>query len=123
MMKSEGFIEKEGFPKEIRIKKDLEFKEVIKKGEKKIGEKLILFILKKDNTSLKFGIRVDKTIKKATKRNRIKRIIREILRKSKDKFLPGERVVIVYKSLEENVKLKELQKDFDNLVGIDQEMR
>lgn len=116
-------MKKEGFPKEIRIKKDLEFKEVIKKGEKKIGEKLILFILKKDNTSLKFGIRVDKTIKKATKRNRIKRIIRKILRKRKDKFLPGERIVVVYKSLEENVKLKELQKDFDNLVHMHQEMR
>lgn len=116
-------MKKEGFPKEIRIKKDLEFKEVIKKGEKKIGENLILFILKKDNTSLKFGIRIDKTIKKATKRNRIKRIIREILRKRKDKFLPGERVVIVYKSLKENVKLKELQKDFDNLVHMHQEMR
>ncbi len=109
-------MKKEGFPKKVRIKKDLEFLEVINRGEKKVGEKIILFILKKDNSYLKFGIRVNKSIKKAVKRNRIKRLLREILRKNKDKFLPGCRVVVVYKSSEVNVELKELQKEILDLV-------
>jgi len=115
-MKSEGFKELEGFSKKTRIKRDLEFEEVIKKGEKKVGKNLIIFRLKKQDSSLKFGIRVGKNVKDAVKRNRIKRILREILRKNKDKFSPQDMVVVLYRSSEADVGTEELLKEFCDLV-------
>ena len=115
-MKSEGFKESEGFPKRIRIKRDKEFEEVVKKGEKKVGFRVVIYRLRENGSSLKFGIRVGKNIRKAVKRNRIKRILREILRKNKEKFSSQEKILIIYKSSDEDVTTEELQKEIFDLL-------
>jgi ribonuclease P protein component len=86
------------FPKEIRVKKQSEFDQVIKEGSRKSGEYLVLYRLRSSDEGQKFGIKIGRGTKGAVKRNKIKRIIRETLRKNKDKFDPNEKVVVLFRS-------------------------
>jgi ribonuclease P protein component len=87
-----------GFPKKIRVKKGSEFDQIIKEGSKKSGENIVLYRLCSPDEGQKFGIKIARGIKGAVKRNKIKRIIRETLRKNKDKFDPHEKVVVLFRS-------------------------
>jgi ribonuclease P protein component len=89
---------KEDFPKKLKIKKNSEFNWVIKSGTKKLGENIVLYRLRSSGEGQKFGIKISKGTKGAVIRNKIKRIIRETLRKNKDKFDPYEKVVVLVKS-------------------------
>lgn len=110
-------MKKEGFPKEIRIKKKSEFDEIFKKGKKIPGENLTFYRLDTNERTQKFGIMVNRKIKGAVKRNRIKRLLREILRKNKDKFRENEKILIYYKSVTEKTSYKNLLSEFEKLVG------
>ena len=87
-----------GFPKKIRVKKGSEFDQIIKNGSKRFGENLVLYRLRSSDEGQKFGIKIARGIKGAVKRNKIKRTIRETLRKNKDKFDPNEKVVVLFRS-------------------------
>jgi len=86
------------FPKKIRVKKESEFNLIIKDGYKKVGESIILFRLRSPDEGQKFGIKISRGMKGAVKRNKIKRILRETLRKNKERFDPNEKVVVLVKS-------------------------
>lgn len=108
---------KEGFPKSIRVKKESEFKRIIKNGTKSEGENLIVFRLRvADKEEQKFGIKIARGIKKAVFRNRIKRVIREVLRKNKDRFDENESVVVVCKSSAGDVDVRELKEELEGLI-------
>jgi len=109
---------KEGFPKSIRIKKKKEWEEVIKKGERVFGQNLLLLRLKTDEEKTRFGVRISSGIKGAVKRNKIKRILREVIRKNKEKFFPGEKVILIYRSKEKDISYNEILNEFLNLVKI-----
>ena len=87
-----------GFPKRIRVKRQSEFDQIIKEGSKKSGEYIVLYRLRSADEGQKFGIKIARGIKGAVKRNKIKRIIRETLRKNKEKFDANENVVVLFKS-------------------------
>ena len=105
---------KQDFGKNYRIKSDKEFEGVLKKGERISGKKLVIF-RRKSEGGLKFGIRVNRAVKGA-KRNRVKRILREIFRKNKDKFDPNEKVVVLYSSDDQDVDYKGLLDEFCSLL-------
>ena len=110
-------MKKEGFPKAIRIKKKAEFDQIIKQGRKTVGENLVLYRLNSDDKEQKFGIKVNRNIKGAAKRNRIKRLLREILRKNKDKFKGNERILLFYRSNAARITHQDLLSEFEGLVG------
>ena len=87
-----------GFPKRIRVKRQSEFAQIISEGSKKSGQHLVLYRLRSPDDGQKFGIKIGRGIKGAVKRNKIKRIIRETLRKNKEKFDANENVVVLFKS-------------------------
>jgi len=87
-----------GFPKKIRVKKGSEFDQIIKEGSRNSGEYIVLYHLRSADGGQKFGIKIARGIKGAVRRNKIKRIIRETLRKNKDKFDPNEKVVVLLRS-------------------------
>jgi ribonuclease P protein component len=105
---------KEDFGKKLRIKSDKEFEEVLKEGGKTFGKNLTIVRLKADEGQ-KFGIRINRAIR-GVKRNKIKRIIREILRKNKDKFGSNEKVVVLYRSEEIGVNYQKLLDEFHSLL-------
>lgn len=96
----------EEFPKRIRVKKQSEFKQIIKDGAKRSGENIVLYRLRSSGEGQKFGIKISREIKGAVKRNKIKRIVRETLRKNKEKFDPNEKVVVLVKSPGKGTNLK-----------------
>ena len=110
-------MENYGFPKKIRVKKESEFKQIIKQGSKRFGENIVLYRLCSPDEGQKFGIKIARGIKGAIKRNKIKRIIRETLRKNKNKFDPNEKVVVLVKSptIGMNRKIHTEEIDFDKL--------
>lgn len=105
-----------GFPKKIRVKKESEFDQIIRNGFKKSGANLVLYRLCSSDQGQKFGIKISRGIKGAVKRNKIKRIIREILRKNKEKFGPREEVVVVFRSKGKATDFDGLKDELENLI-------
>jgi ribonuclease P protein component len=108
---------KQGFPKAIRIKKKPEFDQIIRQGKKTVGINLVLYRLNSKEKEQKFGIKVSRNIKGAVKRNKIKRVLREIIRKNKERFKENERVLLLYRSRTVNMNYQDLLLEFENLVG------
>ena len=106
----------EGFPESIRIKKKKEWKEVIQKGEKVFSPSLLLLRLKTDEQKFKFGVGIISGIKGGIKRNRIKRILREVLRRNKNKFFPGENVLLLYRTKNIDLSYDDVSEEFLNLM-------
>lgn len=108
-------MKKEGFPKSLRIKNKKEWDEVIKKGERSFSHKLLLLRLKTEEKENKFGVALSSGLKGAVKRNRIKRILREILRRNKDRFLSGEKIILIYRSKVTEISYHEILNEFSGL--------
>jgi len=110
-------VRQEGFPKSIRVKKESEFKRIIENGTKKKSENLIVFRLRcTDGEGQKFGIKIARGIKKAVKRNKIKRVIREVLRRNKEEFDKNEGVVVLCKTTAGEVDLYRLKEELESLI-------
>src|SRR4030043_2079822 len=105
-------MKREGFPESIRIKKKKEWEKVVKKGERLSSRNLSVLRLKTEEKKTKFGIGIRSGIKGAVKRNRIKRLLREIVRKNKEKFSPGEKIILIYRSKEVGISYQELLNEF-----------
>ncbi|MFQ6110374.1 MAG: ribonuclease P protein component [Candidatus Aminicenantales bacterium] len=103
---------KNTFPSSLKIQKREEFRLIYSKGERFSSHSFSLFVLGKGFGKGRLGITVTKKVGKAVKRNRIKRMIREIFRKNKDKF--GERIDIIVHTRPEaaNKSYQELEEEF-----------
>ena len=84
-----------------------------------------MYRLRSADGGQKFGIKIARGTKGATKRNKIKRIIRETLRKNKDKFDPNEKVVVLLRSPKKGmnhavhtgeIDFGKLQEELENLI-------
>jgi len=83
-------------PKENRLTKKRDFEKVLKRGKGFKQKTLFLKTVENNLPQSRFGIIVSKkTAKKATDRNKIKRQIREILRKKLNKIKKGYDLVLV----------------------------
>lgn len=65
-----------------RLKKDKQFSYVYKKGKKHHSQHLTLFSVESKFKNYRIGYAISKKIGKANKRNKLKRRLREIIRKS-----------------------------------------
>ncbi len=83
------------FPKEERVRKHSDF------IGKPFDAKKIFFphflVIVKPNTleKTRLGLTVGKKMGKAVRRNRIKRLLREFFRRSKDRFPPSQDIIII----------------------------
>jgi len=76
----------ETFSTSSRIRKSEDFRLIYAKGKKIVSDSFTLFILGQGIGQGRLGITVTKKLGKATARNRVKRILREIFRKNKDRI-------------------------------------
>ena len=65
----------------------------------------------------RFGIRIGRGTRSAVVRNKLKRTIREFLRKNKDSFARDESVVVVCKAPAEAVNAERLREELASLIG------
>ena len=82
--------------KEKTIKKNYQFRWIIKKG-KKVNKKTVrVFITNKKEKKNKMGIAIKKNIKSAILRNRVKRVIREVYRLEEKKLKQHYNIIICF---------------------------
>jgi ribonuclease P protein component len=108
-------VKKEGFSKSIRVKKPIDCQRIIVDGYKKKSKNLVIYRLRGQDGQ-KFGIKIPGDIRKAAHRNKIKRVIREFLRKSKDRFAEDEGVVVVCRSAAGAVDIDKVRGELASLI-------
>jgi ribonuclease P protein component len=79
--------------KTVSLKKDGEFARVYRKGRYQAGRYLVLYVLDNRRTGNRLGISVSRKIGKSTRRNRIRRRIRESYRHNEDRIRSGIDIV------------------------------
>lgn len=98
------------------LKKNYEFKNVLNKGKFYCGKYIIVYITKNKKEKNVIGVAISKKIGKATKRNRLKRLIRESYRLQKTQLEQGYNLVFLWnKKEQENVKCQFVFKDMQKL--------
>ncbi len=97
------------------IKKKREIRGILAGGEKRRGKYLLAFVQASKGEQFRFCVLVGGKVKRAVDRNRIKRLLREIIRKNRS--LVGNRgdVVLSYSPGWAEVTYHELEADFRNL--------
>ncbi|NQU83717.1 MAG: ribonuclease P protein component [Parcubacteria group bacterium] len=102
-------------PKEHRLSKSKEIEKVYKNGKsffsKNLGVKTLQNNLEQSRFTVVVGLKVSK---KATKRNRVKRQLREILRLNVEKITPGFDVMIIALPAILDKDYNELEKDLSD---------
>ncbi len=80
------------------IKNNEDFRKVYGAGNSRANRLLVMYILKNDTDTTRFGISVSKKVGNSIVRHRLTRLIRESIRLNSDKFESGYDVVIVARS-------------------------
>lgn len=100
------------------LKKNYEFKNVMKKG-KSYYAKNIIAIIQKNNTQYNYlGLAISTKICKAVGRNKIKRLIREGYYSLENEILTGYNIVFLWnqKSNPYEIAYKEIKKDIETII-------
>ena len=86
------------------LKKNYEFRKVIKYGIYFQGRYIVAYIFKNKNKSNFLGLAVSKKTGKAVQRNRIKRLLRENYRIFEDEILDGFSIIFLVKKNNSNIR-------------------
>ncbi|MBI3600107.1 MAG: ribonuclease P protein component [Nitrospinae bacterium] len=106
----------ESFGKNERLLKRWQYKEVYDKGWRVNKGVFVIYGLKNEQGYTRIGISVPKRVGTAVKRNRVKRLVREVFRKIKDKFTEPHDIVIAAKKGAEELSYKDVEKIFLSLI-------
>jgi ribonuclease P protein component len=87
----------DGFPRCVRLRKRAEYLSVQGSGRKLHSDSFLLFLLRRSDAPTRFGITVSKRVGGAVVRNRVKRLVREVVRRHKSWFPTGAELVFVAK--------------------------
>jgi len=99
-----------GFRPDERIRRRAEFQEVYQRGTRVHGRYATLFFLPNNRPVGRLGIAATKKLGGAVRRNRAKRLIREVFRRNK--IAPGFDIVIVPKRELFDVTLATLETEY-----------
>lgn len=99
------------------LKKNYEFKNVLKKGQFFVKKHIIIYIDKNNLDRNVIGIAVNTKICNAVKRNRIKRIIREAYYKEMKSLKQGYNIVFLWNKKEkcENIEFHRIHKEMKEI--------
>lgn len=90
-----GATAEHGYPATLRLKTRSEYLEVQKNGRRLQTEEFLVLALPRPGRPTRVGITVSRKVASAVGRNRIKRLVREALRRGLDRWPRGWEIVIV----------------------------
>lgn len=100
------------------LKKNYEFKNVLKRGKCYKGKCINIFIQKNKKNINSLGIAVSKKAGNSVKRNRLKRLMREVYRQKEELLKPGYNLIFLWNNkiaLEDKTFYK-IKQDFENII-------
>jgi len=98
-----------------RIKKKWEFDKVYQNGRKVVNKDFVVYVLDNAQKKTRLGVTVSKKVGKSVKRNRVKRLIRESFRLSKNSILPGYDIVVVARKYAHRLSFHEAKESLESL--------
>lgn len=105
----------ESFSKKERLLKNHEYEEVFNKGWRVNKRFFVIYGVRNKQGFARLGISVSRRAGSAVKRNRIKRVIKEVFRQSKD-FVKSHDIVVVAKKGADKLSFKEVKNIFISLL-------
>jgi ribonuclease P protein component len=102
----------EEFQREVRIVRSSDYQRLYKKGRKIHSEKFVLFGEENGTSHHRLGITVSRKVGCAVVRNRIKRLFREIFRKSRGEIPNTLDIVVNAKAGCVGARFSELRSEF-----------
>ena len=100
----------------MRLRKRSEFDAVHRGGRKVVGRWFVFLFLDRDAGPTRLGLTVGRRVGGAVRRNRVKRLVREVFRRRREEFPPGDLVVIARKNAVE-ATYWDVWSEFDRLLG------
>ena len=99
------------------LKKNYEFKNVIKKGKYFVRKHIIIYLHKNNQDKNIIGIAISTKLCNAVKRNRIKRVIRESFYKEEKALKKGYNIVFLWNKKQpvENVEFQTVNKEMKEI--------
>lgn len=99
------------------LKKNYEFKRILNKGKYCTGNYIECFFQRNNKNINLIGIAISSKLAKATKRNRIKRLIRENYRNIEENLKKGYSFVFLWKKQQniENASFNNIKKDIKKI--------
>lgn len=83
-----------GLPKQDRLRQSWEFMQVYREGRRLKGPGFTLIFMAAGRSGSRLGISVHRVVRGSVRRNRIKRMIREVFRLRRDLFPQGCDIVV-----------------------------
>jgi ribonuclease P protein component len=105
----------EGFIKEEKIRKNIEFRAVYRKGKSFSNQLLVLYVMRNRRAFNRVGISVSKKVGKSVIRSRVKRLISESYRLNKDSIKKGYDLVFIARTAANDKSYYEIEKSLKNL--------
>ena len=105
------------FPAKFKIKTSRDFRNILTEGTKTHSENLILYVKPNSLGFPRLGVSVGKKASASSvRRNRMKRVLREVFRKNKSAFSSND-IVFVIKNDVSDKKFSQLYSEIEKLAG------
>jgi len=98
-----------------RLKKSWQFSKIYKEGDKYFGNLFVLYVLPNNTHETRIGLTVTKKVGTSVQRNRIKRVIREVLRSLKE-IAPGNDLVVIARKTAVDLRYSQAQDSLTHLL-------
>lgn len=100
-------------PSHLRLKHASDFARVREKGASHAGKYLVLGVLRDENVAeFGYGLITGRKLGIAVKRNRIRRLLREVIRAHRTEIAPGWQFVIIGRWRAAEASLRDLERDW-----------
>jgi len=101
-----------GFARSSRLTSRVQFLEVYDKGRRVSSSSFVLFGLENHRGECRLGITVTRKVGNAVRRNRIKRVLREIFRSNREKLTPPIDLVVNVRQPSVGADSRALEREF-----------